>query len=238
MKAGFTLVETLVALSGLGALAGLTFIGVSTAHDRVAAAEEIQAARSLINAYHSHMADSSSRMLPGYDGEAQALALDGSKLPPEIAAHYPWRLLPYIGEPSDGLLLDEKMETYVELSGTASDTFLAEQPDFGINAEFVGGDSRVSLEDSRHVKSLGQVADANQLIVFTSSHGTVSSVVRAPNSPTTPWKESEFHPKGLPSDHGQVDFRRDGKAVTITLDGSVSHRSEQDLRDMSHWSNK
>ena len=238
MKAGFTLIETLAALSGLGILSGLTVIGVDAALDRVATAEEVQDARSLITAYHSYMADHNSKLMPGFDKEAQALDLDGSLLPSEVAAYYPWRILPYLGKIDEGLLLDEKFERFLTLESPESTEFLAQRPDFGINAEFIGKSVIPTESSAPVVTHLGQVKDAHSLIVFTSSHGDVSSIVTAPESARGNWKASEFQESSRPADYGQVDFRRDGSAVTATVDGSVALLSEPELREMHRWSNK
>ena len=42
----------------------------------------------------------------------------------------------------------------------------------------------------------------------------------------------------IPSSMGFVHLRHDGKAVTAMLDGSVRTMSEEELRDMRHWSNQ
>lgn len=249
-RPGFTLVEMLVAVAIVAALATITTAGVQHARHKVALATEINAARNLSIAYAGYAAEHSGNLLPGYRTDPAATNLRGELLHHPVNARYPWRLAPYAPK-IEGILLYNGNEKL--LDGGNSDYLVSVRPNLGINDIFVGGHhgSGSPLRPSPrmiealgkfHVTRMSEAFNPSRLIVFASARNsrgdTGNFEVQPPNTIAPQWTGEAFSRSSSPSDHGFVDFRWSGKAVVATLAGGVELLDEDQLRDMRRWSNQ
>ncbi len=247
---GFTLVEMLVAVTLVAALATITTAGVQHARHKAALATEINAARNLSIAYASYAAEHSGRLLPGYQSDPAASNLHGERLHHPVNARYPWRLAPYAPK-VEGILLFNGNEKFLDADN--SDYLVSVRPNLGINSIFVGGHhgSGSPLRPSPrmiealgkfHVTRMAEAFAAEKLIVFASARSGPREAgnfeIRPPNTLAPEWSDKPFAKSTSPGDHGFVDFRWSGKAVVATLGGGVVMLDEDQMRDMRRWSNQ
>src|SRR6187402_861999 len=95
-RPGFTLVETLVTISLIAILGGLTVTGIQCARKKARTVVEINAARNLITGYLGYAAENNGQVLAGYQTDPAATNLQGKPLEFPINARYPWRLAPSV----------------------------------------------------------------------------------------------------------------------------------------------
>ena len=239
--AAFTLVELLVVTGILAVLAGVGSAAYLVAFDKVKAAAEVSAAKTLTSAYQAAAADNAGRYLPAYDPKAKGVANGrGQNVMAHAGAGYPWRLAPYFGYAIEDTLLvsgnKEQIQKTMNFSpgSTMFDYAVSRFPSLGINRYFVGGEAGKIEQES--VRSSAQAS--HSVIAFVSAGTSEISgyeYVRAPggNWGPAPWSEDSD-----PGDFGHVDARHGGKAVVSFLDGSTRLMSIDELRDMRLWSLK
>lgn len=249
---GFTLVELIIAIAITTILTSLSVAGFKVAREKAQLATEINAARNLMTAYLGHASDNHGKLLPGYKADESTTNLDGQLLHYPVNARYPWRLIPDMPK-IEGVLLYNGTERALEDDN--SDYMVSVVPNLGINAVYVGGhygsgsplrpsDRLVEAVGKYYVSRISEAVQPDKLIVFASArHGKDRDEignfeVRAPNTIKREWSSAEFESKASPSDHGFVDFRWNGKAVTAMLAGNVELLDEEQLRDMRRWSNQ
>lgn len=249
---GFTLVELAIILFITSILASLSVAGFKVAREKSQMATEVNAARNLMIAYLDYASDHSGKLLPGYQTDETTTNLNGDLLYHPVNARYPWRLIPAIPK-IEGVLLYNGTER--TLKGENSDYQVSVSPNLGINAVYVGGhygsgsplrpsDRMVQAVGKYYVSSISEAVDPQKLIVFASArHGTDRDEignfeVRAPNLLAPEWTSAKFTRDHQPREHGFVDFRWSGKAVTAMLAGNIELLDESQLRDMRRWSNQ
>jgi type II secretory pathway pseudopilin PulG len=249
---GFTLVELTIAIIITTVLGALSIAGYKVAREKAQLATEINATRHLMTAYLGHASDHNGTLLPGYKTDETTTNLDGDLLHYPVNARYPWRLIPDMPK-VEGVLLFNGTERALEDEN--SDYMVSVVPNLGINAVYVGGhfgsgsplrpsDRMIEAVGKYYVSRISESVRPDKLIVFASArHGTERDEighfeVRAPNTIKPEWSAAEFTKNSPPSDHGFVDFRWHGKAVTAMLAGNVELLDEDQLRDMRRWSNQ
>lgn len=249
---GFTLVELTVVIAITTVLTSFSIAGYGIARKKARMATEVNAARNLMTAYLGHASDHSGKLLPGYKSDDTVTNLDGEPLHHPVNARYPWRLIPDMPKVENTLLFNGNERVLTEDN---SDYLVSVSPNLGINAVFVGGhygsgsplrpsERMVEAVGKYYVSRISESIHPEKLIVFSSArHGTDRDdignfEVRAPNLMKSNWSSAEFEQGASPSDHGFVDFRWNGKAVTAMLAGNIELLDEEQLRDMRRWSNQ
>jgi prepilin-type N-terminal cleavage/methylation domain-containing protein len=244
--AGFTLVEMLVATAILGLLVGISGAAYQKVAGKSSLAAEVNAGKSLIQAYQLSAIENEGRLLPAKDPTAtQVKNADGQTISmAEVRSRYPFRLAPYFNYQMDGTVLVNRNEAQIiklmGSSGTMYDYGLSVFPAMGINRYLVGG----SISANGAVQYSGECTQSmsqsdKSLIVFASAGNPDVDgyeYITAPCGPGGQWSSAKWT-KGVDAgNYGHVDGRFDGKAVCAFLDGSVRVLSIDDLRDMRLWS--
>ncbi|MCU0796649.1 MAG: type II secretion system GspH family protein [Akkermansiaceae bacterium] len=249
-RQGFTLVELLVTIVITATLAAVGGVGVASLKKRAALATETNAAHQLIIGYLNYAADHQNKVMPGYQSDPDVTNLDGEPLHDPVNARYPWRIAPYV--PSvEGIMLYNGNERF--LKDPQRDYLVSVQPNLGLNTVFMGGHfgSGSPLRPSPrlieaigpyYVSRMSQAVRPELQLVFASARSSTGASghfeVRPPRLLAPNWKSSDFSEDSLPSDHGFVDFRWSGRAVTAMLGGNVELLDESELRDMRRWSHQ
>lgn len=167
---GFTLIELLIVMAIIGVLIGLVFVAIGGVSDSARRADSANALRSMMRAYATYSGDNRQALLPGYLDPADFTTgvspnpgqmrfdvddLEGNTLSPADAAPYVWRLMPYLDDEWEALIVDYGSDAIVsriefeirndELGpGTvepASDIGIGLRPAFGLNSIYLGGDA-------------------------------------------------------------------------------------------------
>lgn len=256
-RAAFTLVELLVVIAIIGILAALLSPALSSARLSAKAAREQSCARSLMMGIVNFAIDHDDRVLPGYVNGPVELPT-GKSLSYPASARYPWRLMPYIGSTDKQVMWanpDGRVEPMADAS--SDDYAVSVSPTLGMNIFYVGGDdSGNSGEGIRPIDShfnrfgpfcltrMSHAASPSRQLVFVSARmpGEKNEPipgyfkVHAPRVVNDLWSNHPFREDADPAQHGYVDLRYRGKAVTAALDGHVEMLDETALRDMRRWS--
>ena len=257
-RSGFTLVEMLVSLGIIAILAVMGTLGYSRVVDQGKMTQEISAARALIAAYNLYPQDNNGRLLPAIDKSA------GSKGNPvwfepekryisfaEAPHRYPFRLAPYFDYKLNGVILlngaEKQIDEVFGKSGGMRDYGISMCPAFGLNHQFCGGyvepSGALSYVSTKEAVTT-QLQAGHSLIVFATAGGSPGDDITlkgyfkidAPIGSDSPWNGSEWKSTSNAAEYGAVDARYNGRAICAFLDGSVSLKSIEDLRDMRLWS--
>ncbi|MEO5713939.1 MAG: prepilin-type N-terminal cleavage/methylation domain-containing protein [Luteolibacter sp.] len=248
--AAFTLVEMLVTITLITTLGTLGFAGVRVAREKARLTVEINAARNLITAYLGNATENGGRVLPGYQTDPAAVNLEGRLLSEPMNARYPWRLAPLVPK-VEGILLYNGTESV--LADPNRDYLVSVHPNLGINATLVGGHFGsgsplaptpriVDAYGKFYLSQLAESDDPGKLVVFASARSAKDRPgyfeIRSPRLTGPVWSSGKFSEDQSASQHGFVDFRWSGKAVTVMLEGNVELLDEMQLRDMRRWSHQ
>lgn len=252
---GFTLIELLISVGIISVLAALVIPITSSSLEKARSVNEINGARSAIQAWQLYAADNNGTLLPGYLSMSQAAAAgvkngSGNPVAFPMNARYPFRLAPYLNNSLKGSLLVNKQ------AKLTSDYEISMSPSFGVNLTFVGGDwgsgSDLAPTDANLatygkfvVTRLAEIHSPGQLVVFASARYTDPSfgnsegynAIKSPNLTTQRWAD-QYDEKRPYYDYGSVHPRFDGRAVCAMADGHVELLTLDDLRDMRRWSNQ
>ncbi|MFW6336615.1 MAG: type II secretion system protein [Phycisphaeraceae bacterium] len=137
----FTLLELLVVISIVAVLIGILLPALGSAREsaeRVSATSDL---RQVGVAYATHHTDHGGEVLwgkPPWSVNGRSITVkapDGTTLTGEIAARYPWRLVPYLEQDWNVLFSHAQPPT----PPSANAYTLSLQPSFGINSAYVGG---------------------------------------------------------------------------------------------------
>ena len=156
-RRGFTIVELLVIIAIIAVLMGLLMPALGGVRHRAHKLQEINALRQVAIAWSMYANSNNDYALPGYlepdvqdDWNVRYEFMDRSVIPPEIAAPWTWRLLPYqsynhemvhghLDEPEFDMIsmTADDIVADADLLKEAED--IAERPRFGYNGYYVGG---------------------------------------------------------------------------------------------------
>ncbi len=183
---GFTLVEMLVSIAIIAALAVMGTLGYAKVVDQGKMTQEISAARALIAAYNLYPQDNNGRLLPAIDKSA------GSKGNPvwfepekryisfaEAPHRYPFRLAPYFDYKLNGVILlngaEKQIDEVFGKSGGMRDYGISMCPAFGLNHQFCGGyvepSGALSYVSTKEAATT-QLQASHSLIVFATAGGS------------------------------------------------------------------
>ena len=249
---GFTIIELLVSVTIIAVIAAVSLSSVSLFKRRAMMAKEMTAARNLMIAFNMFSNDNDGKILPGYKTDPEAKNQWGEQLFAPVNSRYPWRLYPYIHDVKGTLIFNGNEPVYEHKRG---DYLVSVSPNLGMNTTFIGGHfgSGSLLRPSARVEErigpfcirhTSQISHAPDLIVFLSARSNPEESwegrgyfeVQPPVVLRKNWKSKPWTQDAKPDEHGFVDLRWNGKAVAAMLDGSARLFSEEELRDMRHWS--
>ena len=245
---GFSLVELLVGVAILGLLAGVSGAAYQKAVGKASLVAEVNAGKSLAQAYLLAASENGGRYLAAFDQAAKnQTVLNGQGKPiamGEVKCRYPFRLAPYFNYQMDGTILVNRNEAQIIQrmgpSGSMYDYGLSVFPALGINRYLVGGNlsSDGAVEHAGEcIRTSGQAEKS--VIVFVSGGSEEVDgyeYVIPPNGPRGQWSGAPWTKDSDASNYGHVGARFNGKAVAAFLDGSVKAMSIDELRDMRLWS--
>ncbi len=253
---GFTLIELLVVITIIATLSALMIPAISGSLARARMINEKACARNLMMGIFNYASDHNGALLPGYHNQPTP-GPDGRMLSFPASARYPWRLMPYAGGIDKRIMWASRVPK--DLSDASSEAYaVSVAPTFGMNIFYVGGDdSGLSGQGIRPTEAnfqrfgpfcvtrMEDAFDPSRLIVFASARMIGEQgkpipgyyMIQAPAAVGSLWSSKQFSEKTVPGDHGYVDFRYDGRAVTACLDGHVELLDENAMRDMRRWSN-
>lgn len=258
----FTLLELLVTMAIVAVLATLVFSAVSGAKRTGALAKEVNAGRQMIAGYLRAASDRDGELLIGYASREEAVDDLGKEVPNPANGRYPWRLAPYLEYKMRGILLVNEQEHIATLPDHDDFVYRASaNPSFGINATFVGGNQRTGIMPTpatiRYYGNfvatrLSHVENPGKLLVFASArytgeanaHGGKTGEAEAGYHLLTPPRTTKVEWAGkydedLPAENfGNLHFRYGGKAVCVTLGGTVEMLDDQQIQDMRYWSSQ
>ncbi|MCC6235915.1 MAG: type II secretion system protein, partial [Verrucomicrobiales bacterium] len=106
-RRGFTLVELLVVMAIVAILASMLVPALGRAKRQARRVNEINSARQLIRAWQLYADEHGDRVLPGFRRGFSAQDQRGQELGIEVAARYPWRLAPFLGNNFDVIYANE-----------------------------------------------------------------------------------------------------------------------------------
>lgn len=149
-RAGFTLVELLVACAVIALLCGVAIPALSHARRLARDVVEVAALRQVCAAWTAYAVDNRGSLLPGFRSGLPVAQEDGTPIPAdaagsisELGARYPWRLIPYLGSDFRALYVNENADHLRQLQTDNPQSFYyltSLYPSFGLNSVWVGGD--------------------------------------------------------------------------------------------------
>jgi len=244
----FTLVELLVVVAIIGVLVSLAFSASQSMLKSARSAAEISAGRTLIAAYLAGAQDNGGILLAGYDDKARGYTHPALGPISDAAAHrYPYRLAPYFDYGLNGTILVNRNASQIKRFGFPSWEYgVSLCPALGMNAYFVGGSYELGVLDmpGECATRLAQVGKPSSMLVFASAGmGSESGGdkvdgfhrVEPPAKHVDLWTGPDDAKDVPPASYGNVDFRYNGRAVCVFLDGSIRLLAPKDLRDMRLW---
>jgi len=242
---GFTLVELMVTVVILGLLAGIGGATYQKAMGKASMAGEINAGKTLAQAYLLAASENGGRLLPSRDPTATDVKnANGQPISmSEVRSRYPFRLAPYFNYQMEGTILVNRNESQISKimgsSGPMYDYGLSVFPAMGINRYLVGGSvSGGAIQYSGECIQTISQADKAVIVFVSAGNPDVDGYeyVTPPKGPGGQWSSAKWT-KGVDAgNYGHVDARHDGKAVCAFLDGSVRMLSLEEMRDMRLWS--
>lgn len=263
---GFTLIELLACVGIIAVLATLAMASLNTLTEKGKMVREVNAAKILITAYHSYAADHDGRYITGIDKLAGgATSRDPVWFAPwnryitwmEAPHRYPFRLAPYFDYKLDGVILlngnTQRIEKGINAKigvNAMADYGISVWPALGLNFNAIGGqrDSSGGLfggngGDLQEVV-MRQSQAQRSILVFASAENPLGDEIGGFHMivPPTgclngePWSGRKWEKGAKPLQYGALAPRYDGRVVCAFLNGEVSMKSIEDLRDMRLWS--
>jgi len=228
-------------------LTSITFAVTRGAMESGYTARETAAARTLASAYAAATADNDGVFLPGFDDTASGYTAGGLSIPPEAAHRYPYRLAPYFDYGLEGVILVNRNKAQIKNSGMDSTYATSLFPALGMNLYYVGGEwenGELSMKEDCATR-MGQVSKPSSMLLFASAgYGAGDKKVdgynrlEPPNKRVKVWDSSDTDDDARdkpPGNYGNIDFRHNGLAVCVFLDGSIRMMAPKQLRDMRLW---
>ena len=198
-RRAFTLMELLIVVAIIALLIGIFAVSLRGVRAAASRTKSLGALRQMATGYNMYSQDNNGRLLPGYIDITLMAATEpfenlgvslpsGESLTDVDMQSYVWRLAPYVDdswqtffEETDAAAMAGFTAEYQRMAPNSSRPhtpgLISEQPSFGLNSIFVGGDSEhggsVSDEhpwqDTEPVKAatrLSQVVNPTRVIVF------------------------------------------------------------------------
>ncbi len=267
-RSGLSLIELLAAIAVVGLLSSMAFAVTVKVKDHAALTNECAAARQLVTTFLLYPQDNGGFFPRGKGTEPRksVRGFDGHVLSSgeEAAMRWPWKLANLMSDGPSGLFIGEHQDYFQYLHKRRDEYGVSLTPSFGLNMTFVGGNFRsstLSPESVTYADRRDRVGTPTyphdycvtrpdvaykpgELIVFVSTFSEYAEnwedigyyIANPPISPDgIRWGS---YSENIPSNMGFVHLRHDDKAVTAMMDGSVRTMSEEELRDMRHWSNQ
>jgi prepilin-type N-terminal cleavage/methylation domain-containing protein len=283
----FSLIELLVVIGVIGLLVSIALPALARARKAGAQVREAAALKQQSMAYTVYAQDNRSALLPGYlpsewvtpgadpAHEFQVFYAPASdaRLYGSVARRYTWRLAPYLGYAREAMVVDKSLRSGFDALPDRPATregfqwAFGSSPSFGLNATWVGGDSRrggffqpsLSRWGRFYVTSLDEPRHPDKLMIFATSRGyhpiDGTTVIPGRHRIEGPWKASReagevptfaaweapagpFDPSRTPSTYGHLDFRHFKKALITAFDGHVEPLGLDELRDLRRWANQ
>jgi hypothetical protein len=228
-------------------LTSITFAVTRGAMESGYTARETAAARTLASAYAAATADNDGVFLPGFDDSATGYTASGVEVSAAAAHRYPYRLAPYFGYGLDGVILVNRNKGQIRHSSMPQDYATSLFPALGMNLSYVGGIYEGgALEMSKECATrMGQVSKPSSMLLFASAgYGAGEKKIdgynrlEPPNKRVTIWATADDADSARdkpPGNYGNIDFRHNGLAVCVFLDGSIRMMAPKQLRDMRLW---
>lgn len=183
-RCGFTIIELLTVIAIIALLIGLILPAVASVKRKARKTSEINSVRQLGQAWQNYSTAYNDACLPGYINgvtqdawSVQYSYQDESIVPAEVAAAYPWRLLPYMSHKIE--TMTQHLDTdYFNLEDPGTIMQIALEPGFGYNAFYLGGwwdpDEGDPIrarfqEDNVVARTIPQIEKSTEMIVFCSS---------------------------------------------------------------------
>ncbi len=151
---GFTIVEMLVVIAVIAALLGMLLAGLQAAQRSSKRTKQLNDLHQVFMGWSQYSNTYGDALMPGFIDEGVQTSWrvtykykDGTKIDPQYAQTYPWRLLPYLDHSFDTLYAYLEKDTDDELKpknpdgsiNTSGLATVASQPAFGYNAYYLGG---------------------------------------------------------------------------------------------------
>lgn len=239
----FSLVEILVAMVIIATLVSLGIGGWRTAVKRGEQVREVAAGKTLISAYLNYAAENDGRlMISHFDADevtasdiGQIVFPDGTVIDESATHRYPYRLAPYFNYRINGVILvnENRRQVSRAFSGNMEHYGTSLCPAFGINYYFLSRKPKNGLNPDESVSRLVQAPRPSSLLAFATAF---SPDVNGSRIAGRFGVEPPAYHTGLWDQNLHVDARHDGKVLCVMLDGSVSRKSVDELRDMRLWS--
>jgi type II secretory pathway pseudopilin PulG len=142
----------LVVISVLAVLTALVLVALRAARSGAGRAESIASLRALTQAHASYATEHRGRFIPAYVNQSLLTTTipltvelaDGFAVPEAARQTWVWRLSPYLDHSWRAMFSEADASTMTQLSSLYADRELVEisqQPSFGLNGIFFGGDS-------------------------------------------------------------------------------------------------
>jgi prepilin-type N-terminal cleavage/methylation domain-containing protein len=257
-RSGFTVIELMAVVAVGAVLAAMLLPVLGGARGAAVRTREVACGKALMAGVVNYASEHDGQMIAGYKSDV-TYGPDGRQLAYPASARYPWRLLPYIGGGTRDVMWANPSGSHESIADAASESYaVSVSPTFGMNVFYVGGDdtgnSGQGIKPTAKnfaafgkfaITTYGEAASPAGQILFASARmkgegGAVIPgyhMVQAPHVAGRIWTDAAFSAGQDPARHGYVDFRYDGKAVAVHLDGHVELLGERELRDMRRWSN-
>lgn len=245
-------------------LIGILLPSLAAAKAVARSTRELSALRQSAVVYQIYSNDRDGDLLPGYTTSTRSYKDDlGNPISSEAAKRWPWRLMRETQTSAFGLILvNERAEALADRSSADWAYATSVYPSFGLNLYSLGGYYGTNIFNPAQPRDLsmpGKIDNQDQarapgrMISFvTAGTGDVSD----PNHtiegfwrvspPTRPyqvsadgWSTSTYkHPSSGPPDAwGWVHPRANSSAQAAHLDGHAQSLGQDELRDMTRWSN-
>jgi len=261
---GFTLIELLVVISIIALLIGILLPSLAAAKAAARSMRELSALRQSAIVYQIYSNDRNSDLIPGHTTPSRPYKDDlGNPIAIEAAKRWPWRLMRETQTSAFGLILvNERAEALADRSDAGWAYTASVYPSFGLNLYNLGGyygtnifnpsqprdlsmPGKIDHQDQAHnpgemisfvTAGTGDASDPNRVI---EGFWRVSPPTRPYQVSASGWTTSTYkHPSSGPPDAwGWVHPRANGSAQAAHLDGHAQSLDQEELRDMTRWSN-
>ncbi len=284
-RRAFTLIELLVVIAIISLLISILLPALGQARDAARRLREAAAGQQLMIAYHAYSVDNGDRLMPGYldwdwlrgdptNPRTPTILVTnetGERLNDLLGKRYPYRIAPYMAD-YDMRTLQIDPDLYAEYNsyesaplsvfGKKREAAFSNNPTFGINGTYVGGDesrkafnrSDVAEWGTPYIARTDQATFTDRLITFASArdwhvdiinerrvvpgHHRVDAPYYPDGAAAYASEDVRWDPEEEPDAFGFLDFRHQREAIVTHFDGHVEGLKLEELRDMRRWANQ